>query len=193
MNSRVNGFLRHEKQWRKEYEKLREIALECKLSEELKWGHPCYTVNNKNVVLIHGFKDYFALAFFKGSLMQDPKGLLVQQTKNVQATRQIRFTALAEVLKLEPTIKAYLREAIKLEKDGVEVPYKKTEEFDIPEEFAKSLMKSTKLKKAFESLTPGRQRGYLLFFAAAKQSKTREARVEKCTPMILTGKGLDDR
>lgn len=193
MNSRVDVFLRHEKQWRAEFEKLREIALECKLTEELKWEHPCYTVNGKSVVLIHGFKEYFAFAFFKGSLMKDPKGLLIQQTKNVQATRQIRFTSLDEVIKLETTIKSYIREAIRLEKDGVEVPYKKTAEFEMPEEFAIQLKKSAKLRKAFESLTPGRQRGYLLYFVGAKQSKTRAARVEKCIPLIMSGKGLDDR
>ena len=193
MNLRVDGFLRNEKQWRKEFEKLREIALECKLTEELKWEHPCYTVNDKNVILIHGFKNYFAFAFFKGSLMKDPKNLLIQQTKNVQATRQIRFTSLDQVIKLEPTIKAYIREAIKLEKDGIEVQFKKTAEFEVPVEFAAQLKKSAKLKKSFESLTPGRQRGYLLFFAGAKQSKTRAARVEKCIPMIMSGKGLDDR
>ena len=193
MNLRVDGFLRNEKQWRKEFEKLREIALDCKLTEELKWEHPCYTVNDKNVILIHGFKNYFAFAFFKGSLMKDPKNLLIQQTKNVQATRQIRFTSLDQVIKLEPTIKAYIREAIKLEKDGIEVQYKKTAEFEVPVEFAAQLKKSAKLKKSFESLTPGRQRGYLLFFAGAKQSKTRAARVEKCIPMIMSGKGLDDR
>lgn len=193
MNSRVDGFLRHEKQWRAEFEKLREIALGCKLTEELKWGHPCYTITDKNVLLIHGFKNYFAVAFFKGSLMKDPKGILIQQTKNVQATRQIRFTSLDEVIKLEPTIKTYIREAIKLEKDGIEVPYKKTAEFEMPEEFAVQLKKSAKLRQAFGSLTPGRQRGYLLYFVAAKQSKTRETRVEKCIPMIMSGKGLDDR
>lgn len=185
--------MRHETRWRAEFEKLREIALACELTEDFKWMHPCYTVNDKNVVIIHGFKDYFGLAFFKGSIMKDPKKLLVQQTKNVQATRQLRFSNLDEVLAMESTIKAYIREAIRVEKAGIEVPMKKTDEFEMPAEFSAALKKSAKLKKAFESLTPGRQRGYLLYFAGAKQSKTREARIEKCTPNILIGKGLEDR
>jgi uncharacterized protein YdeI (YjbR/CyaY-like superfamily) len=194
MNSQVNGFMRHESRWKAEFEKLREICLASGMTEEFKWMHPCYTVgDDKNVVLIHGFKDYFGLAFFKGSIMKDPKKLLVQQTKNVQATRQLRFTSLEEVIAKEPIIKSYIREAIKIEKAGIAVPMKKTEEFEMPEEFAAALKKSAKLKKAFEALTPGRQRGYLLYFAGAKQSKTREARIEKCTPNILIGKGLEDR
>jgi uncharacterized protein YdeI (YjbR/CyaY-like superfamily) len=193
MNSRVNGFMRHESRWKAEFEKLREICLASGMNEELKWMHPCYTVgDDKNVVLIHGFKDYFGLAFFKGSLMKDPKKLLIQQTKNVQGGRQLRFTSLEEVISMESTIKAYIREAIRVEKAGLAVPMKKTEEFEIPEELAVALKKSAKLKKAFEALTPGRQRGYLLYFAGAKQSKTREARIEKCTPIILIGKGLQD-
>ena len=186
--------MRHENQWRAEFEKLREICLAAGLTEEFKWMHPCYTVgDDKNVVLIHGFKGYCGLAFFKGSIMKDPKKLLVQQTKNVQATRQLRFTSLEEIVAKEAIIKSYIREAVKIERAGVEVPMKKTEEFEMPAEFAAALKKSAKLKKAFESLTPGRQRGYLLFFAGAKQSKTREARIEKCTPNILIGKGLEDR
>lgn len=186
--------MRHESRWKAEFEKLREICLASDLREEFKWMHPCYTVgDDKNVVLIHGFKDYFGLAFFKGAIMKDPKKLLIQQTKNVQATRQLRFTSLEEVLAKEATIKSYLREAIKIEKAGLDVPLKKTEEFEMLDEFAVALKKSAKLKKAFEALTPGRQRGYLLYFAGAKQSKTREARIEKCTPNILIGKGLEDR
>jgi uncharacterized protein YdeI (YjbR/CyaY-like superfamily) len=191
-NPKVDVFLRHEKQWRAEFEKLRAIALECKLTEELKWEHPCYTIDGKNVVLIHGFKNYCALLFIKGALLKDAKGLLVQQTANVQAGRQIRFTSLEGIRKLEPTLKSYIREAIRVEKDGAEVKYKKTDEFEMPEEFQSVLKKSAALRREFEALTPGRQRGYLLYFSAAKQSKTRESRIEKCLPQILKGKGLND-
>ena len=192
MNSRVDGFLRHEKQWRAEYEKLREIALASNLTEELKWEHPCYTVDGKNVFLLHAFKNYCAILFMKGALLKDAKGLLVQQTKNVQSGRQIRFANIDEIIKLEPTIKAYIREAIKVEKAGLEVHMKKTEEFEMPEEFHIRLKNSAALRKAFDALTPGRQRGYLLYFSAAKQSKTRDSRIEKCAPQILKGKGVDD-
>jgi uncharacterized protein YdeI (YjbR/CyaY-like superfamily) len=178
--------------WQEEFEKLRKIALSCPLTEELKWGQPCYTCEGANIVLIHGFKEYCALLFMKGALLKDTKGLLVQQTENVQSARQIRFTSLKEITKLEPVLKAYIKEAIEVEKAGMEVEYKKTSEFAMPDEFAKALKRNAALKKAFETLTPGRQRGYLLHFAAAKQSKTRESRIEKCTPQILAGKGLMD-
>ena len=168
------------------------ICLGCGLTEELKWGKPCYTYQTSNIVLIHGFKDYCALLFFKGALLKDPKGFLIQQTENVQAARQIRFTDVQEIVEMEPILKSYIKEAIELEKSGLEVSYKKTSEFAVPEEFRNRLDESPALKKAFDALTPGRQRGYLLYFSAAKQSKTREARVEKSVPQILNGKGLND-
>jgi uncharacterized protein YdeI (YjbR/CyaY-like superfamily) len=158
----------------------------------MKWGKPCYILQKSNIVLIHGFKEYCALLFFKGALLKDPKGILIQQTENVQAARQIRFTHVREIVELEPILKAYVQEAIEVEKAGLEVSYKKTSEFKTPEEFKNRLDKIPALKTAFNALTPGRQRGYLLYFSAAKQSKTREARVEKCMPQILKGKGLDD-
>ncbi|MEO8376760.1 MAG: YdeI/OmpD-associated family protein, partial [Candidatus Sumerlaeota bacterium] len=164
----------------------------CGLTEELKWGVPCYTLENTNIVLIHAFKDYYAFLFFKGALLKDPKNILIQQTKNVQAARQIRFTSVAEVVKLKSALKAYIQDAIGVEKSGLKVELKKTAEFEMPEEFRMRLDKSPALKKAFGALTPGRQRAYLLHFSSAKQSKTREARVEKCAPQILKGKGLDD-
>jgi uncharacterized protein YdeI (YjbR/CyaY-like superfamily) len=191
-NPKVDGFVGRAKKWRKEFEKLRSIVLDSELTEELKWGVPCYTFQEGNVVLIHGFKDYCAILFPKGALLADAKGILIQQTENVQAARQVRFTTLQEITKLEPVLKAYLREAIEVEKSGAKVPLKKTSEFKMPEEFQKQLAKSKALKTAFEALTPGRQRGYLLHFAQPKQAKTREARVAKCTPQILKGKGLND-
>src|SRR5262249_29246600 len=160
-------------------------VLACDLTEELKWGKPCYALDGNNVVLIHGFKEYCALLFFKGALLKDPKGILIQQTENVQAARQARFTSLQGINKVEATLKGYIKEGIEVERDGLKVDYKKTTEFKVPEEFQKSLDKSPRLKTAFEALTPGRQKGYLLYFSAAKQSKTREARVEKCIPQIL--------
>ena len=190
MNPRVNGFLRKAKKWREEFEKLRMICLDCGLTEELKWGKPCYRYQESNIVLIHGFKDYCALLFFKGALLKDPNGILIQQTENVQAARQIRFTNVRDVVKMRPVLKAYIKEA--KEKAGLEVSYKTTLEFAVPEEFENRLVESPALKKAFEALTPGRQRGYLLYFSAAKRSKTREARVEKCVQQILNGKGLND-
>jgi uncharacterized protein YdeI (YjbR/CyaY-like superfamily) len=190
MNSKVDGFLRRAKKWREEFEKLRMICLDCGLTEELKWGKPCYRYQTSNIVLIHGFKDYCALLFFKGALLKDSKGILVQQTKNVQAARQIRFTNVREIVEMEPILRAYIKEA--KEKAGLEVSYKKTSEFAIPKEFQKKLDESRALKTAFGALTPGRQRGYLLYFSAAKQSKTREARIEKCVQQILNGKGLND-
>lgn len=191
-NPKVDWFFNKPTQWQEEYEKLRMIVLDCGLTEELKWGCPCYTFENRNIVLIHGFKEYCALLFFKGALLEDTAGILIQQTKNVQAARQIRFTNVREIAKLKPTIKAYVREAIKVEKAGLKVSLKKTQEFDIAEEFQDKLNKDAALKRAFSALTPGRQRGYLLYFSQPKQSKTREARVEKSVPQILNGKGLND-
>ena len=192
MNPKVNAFLREADQWREEFEKLRMIVLDCPLEEELKWGKPCYTCEKNNIVLIHGFKEYCALLFFKGALLKDPKGVLIQQTENVQSARQIRFTNAREITRLESVIKAYVREAIEVEKAGLKVNYKKTEDFKVPEEFQKKLNEIPALERAFAALTPGRQRGYLFYFAAAKQSKTREARIEKCMDLILDGKGLND-
>jgi uncharacterized protein YdeI (YjbR/CyaY-like superfamily) len=192
MNPKVNAFLREADQWREEFEKLRMIVLDCPLDEELKWGKPCYTCEKNNIVLIHGFKEYCALLFFKGALLKDPKGVLIQQTENVQSARQIRFTNAREITRLESVIKTYIREAIEVEKAGLKVNYKKTEDFKVPEEFQKKLNEIPALERAFAALTPGRQRGYLFYFAAAKQSKTREARIEKCMDLILDGKGLND-
>ena len=180
------------KQWKEESEKLRDIILDCGLTEELKWGKPCYAFEGSNIVLIHGFKEYCAILFMKGALLKDPKKILVQQTENVQSARQLRFRNVEEIVKQQPAIKAYVKEAIALEKSGVAVPLKKTSDFKMAEEFQKRLKENAALKKAFEALTPGRQRGYLLYFSGAKQSATREARVEKCVPQILKGKGLDD-
>jgi uncharacterized protein YdeI (YjbR/CyaY-like superfamily) len=192
-NPKVDAFLHRAKQWREEFEKLRMIVLECGLTEEMKWGHPCYTFEKSNVVLIHGFKEYCALLFFKGALLKDAKGILVQQTENVQAARQIRFSNVREIVKMKPILKAYIREATKVEKAGLEVSYKKTSEFKMPEEFQNRLNEMPALETAFKALTPGRQRGYLLYFSAPKQSKTRQARVEKCMPQILNGRGLNDQ
>ena len=193
MNPKVDVFLRKTNQWRKEFEKLRKIALECGLTEELKWGQPCYTFEGNNIVLLHGFKDYCAILFIKGALLKDAKGVLIQQTKNVQAARQIRFTNTREVVEIEPVVKAYIREAIRAEKAGLKVNHKETTEFEVAEEFQNKLDESPTLKKAFNALTPGRQRAYLLYFSAPKQSKTRESRVEKCMQQILKGKGLNDQ
>jgi uncharacterized protein YdeI (YjbR/CyaY-like superfamily) len=192
MNPKVDGFLRKAKKWRDEFEKLRMVCLDCGLTEELKWGKPCYTYQKSNIVLIHGFKEYCALLFLKGALLKDANGVLIQQTKNVQAARQIRFTDVREIVKTERILKAYIKEAIEAEKAGVEVSYKKTSEFAIPEEFQNRLDESPALKTAFDALTPGRQRGYILYFSAAKQSKTRESRIEKCVQQILNGKGLNE-
>ena len=192
MNSKVDFYFSKNTKWQKEIVKLREIVLETGLIEELKWGAPCYTFQQSNVVLIHVFKEYCALLFFKGALLKDPKGILVQQTENTQATRQIRFTDVREIVKLERAIKTYIYEAVEIEKAGLKVNFKKTKEFAVPEEFQSKLKKNAALKKAFASLTPGRQRAYLLYFSQPKQSKTREARVEKCTLQILNGKGLND-
>ncbi|HNP19137.1 MAG TPA: YdeI family protein [Fulvivirga sp.] len=192
MNAKVDLFLRKAKKWQEEMTLLRRIILDCGLTEEIKWMHPCYTLNNNNIVLIHGFKDYCALLFHKGALLKDAENILVQQTENVQSARQIRFTNLQEVVDLEATIKAYIYEAIEVEKAGLQVKLKKTSEFNMPEEFQKKLDEYPDLKTAFEALTPGRQRGYLLHFAQPKQSKTRESRIEKSIPHIFEGKGLND-
>jgi len=192
MNPKVDFFFSKAKKWKEEFEKLRIIILNCGLTEELKWGKPCYTFQNSNVVLIHGFKEYCAILFVKGVLLKDANGILIQQTENVQAARQIRFTHVREIVEMEPILKAYIHEAIEVEKAGLEVNYKKASEFLVPEEFQKKLDEMPALKTAFKALTPGRQRGYLLYFSAAKQSKTRESRVEKWIPKILKGKGLDD-
>jgi uncharacterized protein YdeI (YjbR/CyaY-like superfamily) len=192
MNPEVDWYFTKAKKWQKEFEKLRTIILDCGLTEELRWGKPCYTFQKSNVVLIHGFKEYCALLFIKGALLRDTKDILIQQTENVQAARQIRFTNVREIVEMEPILKAYVHEAIEVEKAGLKVDYKKTSEFKIPEEFQKQLDEIPVLKRAFTRLTPGRQRGYILYFSAAKQSKTRQARVEKCVPQILNGKGLDD-
>lgn len=192
MNPKVDGFLRKAKKWWKEFEKLRTIVLDCDLNEEMKWGNPCYSLEGKNIVLIHGFKEYCALLFFKGALLKDPKKILITQTENVQASRQIRFTDFREIAAMESTLKAYIREAIEVEKAGLKVNFRKTTEFAVPEEFQMKLDEIPALKTAFAALTPGRQRGYLLHFSAPKQSKTRASRVEKCTKQILKGKGLLD-
>lgn len=192
MNPTVDGFFRKAKKWQKEMQQLRTIVLECPLTEELKWGKPCYTFHDRNVVIIQGFKEYCALLFPKGVLLKDPKGILIQQTENVQAARQLRFTSVREIIEMESVVRAYIKEAIAVEKSGLEVIYKKTSEFKVPEEFQNKLDESPALKTAFNALTPGRQRGYLLYFVAAKQAKTREARVEKCRQQILKGKGLND-
>src|SRR6185436_6083602 len=193
MNPKVDWFFEKDTKWQKEYEKLRKIILDCGLMEELKWGCPCYTFDKSNIVLIHGFKDYCALLFFKGALLNDPNGILIQQTKNVQSARQIRFTNVREISKMEKNLKAYVYEAIEVEKAGLKVKLKKTSDFKIPEEFQKKLNKSAALKKAFDLLTPGRQRAYIFYFSKTKQSKTREQRVEKYMKHILAGKGLDDQ
>jgi uncharacterized protein YdeI (YjbR/CyaY-like superfamily) len=192
MNPEVNWFFYQDTPWKESYEKLRSIVLDCGLTEELKWGCPCYTINQKNVVLIHGFKDYCALLFHKGALLKDKNGILIQQTKNVQAARQIRFKGLPEIVKLERLLKTYIREAAEVEKAGLKVTLKKTSGFEMPEEFALKLKARPALKKAFHALAPGRQRGYLLHFSSAKQSKTREARIEKNVDRIMAGKGLED-
>ena len=191
-NPKVDGFLRKAQKWQQELQKLRTIILDCPLTEEVKWRVPCYTHQSRNIVLIHGFKEYCALLFFKGVLLKDPNGILIQQTQNVQAGRQIRFTSIQQIVEMEPILKAYIHQAIEVEKAGLKVNKKKTSEFKIAEEFQKKLNQIPALKTAFAALTPGRQRAYLLYFSRAKQSKTRESRVEKSMPQILKGKGLDD-
>ena len=196
MNEKVDFYFNKGK-WQLEVQHLRMILQDTQeigyqLDEHLKWGVPCYTFQNKNILLMHVFKEYCALLFFKGVLLKDPKGILIQQTENVQAARQIRFTTLEDIIKLEPELKAYVREAIELETAGLKVNLKKTTDFVIPDEFQEKLNAMKVLKIAFDALTPGRQRAYIFYFSQAKQSKTRSARVEKCIPQILVGKGLDD-
>ena len=191
-NDKVDAFLERAKNWRAEFEALRAIIADSELEEDFKWGQPCYTLDGHNVVLMHGFKEYCALLFFKGALMKDPKNLLIQQTENVQAARQIRFKALADITKQEKVLKSYIKDAIALEKSGAKVEMKKTAEFSFPEELEYAMDDKPALRTAFEELTPGRQRAYLLHFSSAKQAKTRIARIEKCTQRILDGKGLDD-
>ena len=192
MNPKVDFFFDKSSKWQKEYAKLRTIILDCGLTEELKWGCPCYVFENSNIVLIHGFKDYCAVLFFKGALLADPDGILIQQTANVQSARQVRFTTVKEIADREGILKAYIYEAIEVERAGLKVKYKKTSELKIPEEFQTKLNKMPALKKAFDELTPGRQRAYIFYFSQAKQSKTRAERVEKYVRQILKGKGLDD-
>jgi uncharacterized protein YdeI (YjbR/CyaY-like superfamily) len=192
MNPKVDFYFDKAKKWQPALEQLRMIVLDCGLNEELKWGVPCYTFQKSNIVLIHKFKEYCALLFHKGALLNDAEGILIQQTENVQAARQIRFTSVQEIIDMERILKAYIYEAIEVEKAGLQVDFKKTKEFNIPEEFQNKLDENPALQAAFDALTPGRQRGYLLHFSQPKQSKTREARVEKCTPKILDGKGLND-
>jgi uncharacterized protein YdeI (YjbR/CyaY-like superfamily) len=191
-NPTVDSFLKRQDKWRPEFEKLRAIILGTGLSEELKWGQPCYDLDGKNVALIHGFKEYCAILFMKGALLKDPKGVLIQQTKNVQSARQIRFTSVQDVTELGATVKAYVHEAIEVERAGLRVQRKKTEDFEVPDEFESRLAKSAKLRAAFAALTPGRQRGYLVHFSQPKLPATRAARVEKHVPRILEGLGLDD-
>jgi uncharacterized protein YdeI (YjbR/CyaY-like superfamily) len=192
MNPKADFYFVKAEKWQKELEKLRTIVLNCGLTEELKWGCPCYTFEKRNIVLIHRFQEYCAVLFFKGALLKDPNGILIQQTENVQAARQIRFDNVREIVELEPVLKTYILEAIEAEKAGLKVTLKKTEEFTVPEEFQIRLDDIPELRIAFYALTPGRQRGYLLYFSSAKQSKTRESRIEKCMQQILDGKGLDD-
>ena len=192
MNPKVDGFIKRAGKWQEEFEKLRMIILDRGLTEEFKWGNPCYTLDERNIVLMHGFKEYCAILFVKGALLKDTKGILIQQTENVQAARQIRFTNVREIVEMQTILKAYIHQAAEIEKAGLKVNLKKTSEFALPEEFQKKLDEIPALKTAFEALTPGRQRAYLLYFSTPKQSKTREARVDKCMQQILKGKGLND-
>jgi len=192
MNPKVDFFFIKAEKWQEEYEKLRSIALDCMLTEELKWGCPCYTYQNGNIILIHGFKEYCALLFIKGALLHDTHGILIQQTENVQAGRQIRFTNVREIVEMELILKAYIYEAIEVEKAGLEVSFKKQAEYTIPDELQHKFEEIPALKVNFEALTPGRQRGYMLYFSAPKQAKTRELRVDKYFEKILLGKGLND-
>jgi uncharacterized protein YdeI (YjbR/CyaY-like superfamily) len=191
-NPKVDFFIGKAKKWQEEYEKLRMIILDCGLNEEIKWMHPCYTFQESNIVLIHGFKEYCAILFVKGALLKDANGILLQQTENVQAARQIRFTNVREIVEMETILKAYIHEAIEVEKAGLKVDYKKATEFSMPEEFINKLEEVPGLQDAFDALTPGRQRAYILYFSAPKQSKTRESRIEKYLQHILNRKGLND-
>ncbi|MBC1559345.1 hypothetical protein HB911_11615 [Listeria booriae] len=192
-NPKVEEYVNKAKKWQAEYKQLRAYALDCDLSEDIKWKHPCFMYEDNNIVLAHGFKEYCALLFMKGALMKDPNGILVQQTANVQSARQIRFKNLEEIIEMEDIIKAYIKEAIEVEKSGAQVAFKKEEEFPVPEELDQKFAEMPALKEAFEKLTPGRQRAYLLYFAAPKQSKTRVSRIDKYTDRILDGIGLNDR
>ena len=192
MNPKVDFYFNDAQKWQAEFAQLRTIVLDCELTEALKWGCPCYTLDKSNIVLIHVFKDYCAFLFFKGALLPDPNGILVQQTENVQAARQIRFTSVDEIVVLASVLKAYIAEAIAVEKAGLQVNFKKASEFNMPEEFINKLEEVPGLQDAFDALTPGRQKAYLLHFSAPKQAKTRAARVEKYLEKILSGKGLDD-
>ncbi len=192
MNPKVDFFFNKEKKWQKEFQQLRMIILDCGLTEELKWGQACYTLQKSNIVLMHGFKEYCALLFFKGALLLDPSHILIQQTENVQSARQVRFTGVSEIVKMAPMLKTYIYEAIEVENAGLKVKLKQTSEYKMPEEFQNKLDKKPALKTAFNALTPGRQTAYLFYFSQPKQSKTREARVEKCMQQILNGKGLND-
>jgi uncharacterized protein YdeI (YjbR/CyaY-like superfamily) len=192
-NPKVDDFINNEKRWKGEVEKLRLILSNSSMSEEYKWGKPCYTYNGNNIVLIHAFKEYVALLFIKGSLMKDSEKILIKQTENVQAGRQLRFTTIQQIIEDENLIKEYIQEAIEVEKSGLKVEFKKGEDFTIVEEFQRELNSNSALKSAFEALTPGRQKGYLLYFSQGKQAKTRLSRIEKCIPLILDGFGLHDR
>lgn len=192
MNKRVDVYIKNETRWQAEFKVLRELALATGLTEDVKWGQPCYTLNNKNIFLIHGFKDYCAVLFMKGALLKDPKGILIQQTANVQAARQIRFSNLQELTKLKPAIKAYMKEAVTIEEMGLEVPVKKAAEFEVPTEILAKLKKVPGLLPAFKKLTPGRQRAWVLHFSSAKQEKTLVSRIEKATASILAGKGFNE-
>ncbi|MGA3015160.1 MAG: YdeI family protein [Bacteroidales bacterium] len=192
MNPKVDIFLSNANKWQAEFKKLRMLILDCQLTEELKWGVPCYIFQNRNIVLMHGFKEYCALLFFKGALLNDSHGILIRQTENVQASRQIRFTSIRKIVEMETILKAYIYEAIEVEKAGLKVDLKKTTKYVIPEEFQNKLDEFPDLKVAFDALTPGRQRAYILYFSAPKQSKTRESRIEKSIQQILNGKGLND-
>jgi len=192
MNPKVDFYFSEAKKWQEEIERLRMIVLDCGLTEELKWGTPCYLFNKSNIVLIHVFKEYCALLFFKGALLNNSDGIVIQQTENVQSARQIRFTSVHEIIELQPILKAHIYEAIEVEKAGLKVDFKKPEEFVVAQEFQHKLDQIPALKIAFAALTPGRQRAYLLHFSAPKQAITREARVEKYIPQIISGKGLKD-
>jgi len=191
-NSKVDEYLIKAERWQKEFKKLRTIILSCGLDEDLKWYKPCYSYQGKNVLILQGFNEECRIMFFKGALMKDPKKILGSQGENTQAARVIRFRSVEEITKLESTLKSYINNAIDVEASGEEIKLKKTSEYKMPEEFKKRLDKNAKLKKAFEALTPGRQRGYLLHFSGAKQSATRETRIDKCVDKILRGKGLND-
>ncbi|THF76398.1 YdeI/OmpD-associated family protein [Cohnella fermenti] len=191
-STKIDPYFNKLKQWKEEFELLRSIVLDCEVTEDFKWMHPCYTHDNKNIVLIHGFKEYCALLFHKGALLKDPHGILIQQTENVQAARQLRFTSASQIEELQLIIKSYIDEAIEIEKAGLKVALKKHEDYAVPEELHNKFEEIPELKTAFEGLTPGRQRGYIYYISSAKQAKTREARIEKYIPHILAGKGMDD-